>query len=201
MVHTDPAHMRTFALALAALCTVGCTTDQAAVIEATDAERVTVLGASDIVEVRVYGEPELSGVHQISPEGTVRLPLIGDVDVDQKTPDDAQKMIEGAYNERYLRNAQVSLLVKKFNSRRIYVLGQVKAPGNYEFDERMTLIAAIAKAGGTTRLSDGTRAVLTRGRGIEQKRMSVNVNDIERGRAADVELLPGDIVYVPESLF
>jgi protein involved in polysaccharide export with SLBB domain len=199
-MHTKALMRLAFPL-LIALGLVACATDQAAVIEATDAERVTVLGPSDLIEIRVYGEPELSGAHQISPEGTVRLALIGDIDVDGQTPDDAQRIIEQAYNEKYLKNAQVSLLVKKYNSRRIYVLGQVKSPGNYEFDERMTVIAAIAKAGGTTRLSDGNRAILTRGKGAEQKRMSISVTDIERGRASDVELLPGDIVYVPESMF
>lgn len=164
-------------------------------------EKVSVLGPSDLIEVRVFGEPELSGAHQVSPEGTVRMPLIGDVPVEGKTPDDVQHVIEEAYNAQYLKNAQVTVLVKKYNSRRIYVLGQVKNPGNYEFEERMTVIAAIAKAGGTTRLSDANRTVVSRGRGVEQKRMTVNVSDIQRGTAGDVELVPGDIVYVPESLF
>jgi polysaccharide export outer membrane protein len=170
-------------------------------VEATPEERVAVLGPMDEVEVRVFGEPELSGSHQVSLDGALRLPLIGDVHVDGKAPDAVQREIEAAYNERYLKNAQVNVLVKKYNSRRVYVLGQVKNPGNYDFEERMTVIAAIARAGGVTRLADANRTLLTRGRGDEQKRMSVDVGDIQRGQAPDVEIIPGDIIFVPEALF
>lgn len=159
-----------------------------------------VLGPGDVVEVRVFNEPELSGTHQVTPNGSIRLPLVGVVAAAGITPDELTVRIEQAYNERYLKNADVSLLVREFNSRKVYVLGQVAKPGQYPFDGKLTVIGAIARAGGTLKTADSNRALLTRGDDDgEQVRVVVEISAIERGQAPDVELLPGDIIYVPES--
>jgi protein involved in polysaccharide export with SLBB domain len=175
--------------------------DAPVVIEAEDREKTLVLGPSDVIEVRIYGETDLSGEHQVGVEGEVRLPLVGNVAIAGLSPDEAQRTIEEAYNRSYLKDAQVSVLVKAYNSRRIYVLGQVKSPGNYEYEPRMTVIAAIARAGGASKLANANGTVITRGKDENQTRLSAPVNDIQRGEAPDIELLPGDIVFVPESPF
>ena len=162
---------------------------------------VTMLGAGDVLEVRIYNEPELSGVHQIGSDGSVRLPLLGPVVLQGLSPEDATEKITAGYNSEFLQNAQVSVFVKEFNSRKVYVLGQVKNPGPYPFDEKMTIIAAIAKAGGTTRMADPNRTVVTRDKEGGQTRMNAMVGDIGKGEAPDLSLMPGDIVFVPESLF
>ncbi len=190
-------------LGLLLTCGLGCgsTPSGPLVLEAKDLEKTQVLGPNDVIEVRVYGEEDLSGTHQVGNEGEVRLPLVGDVVVGGLTPDEAQLEIERAYNGNFLKNAQVTVLVKEYNSRRVYVLGQVKKPGNYAYEPRMTVIAAIARAGGTERLADENSAVITRGKGEEQVRLAAPISDIQRGKAPDIELLPGDIVFVPESPF
>lgn len=171
-------------------------------IQVTSAEApVTMLGAGDVLEIRIYNEPELSGIHQVGSDGTVRLPLLGPVVVQGLSPEEATEKITAAYNSEFLQNAQVSVFVKEFNSRKVYVLGQVKNPGPYPFDEKMTIIAAIAKAGGTTRLADPNRTVVTRDKEGNQMRLNAMVGDIGRGEAPDLSLMPGDIVFVPESLF
>ncbi len=190
-------------LVLAVGLVSGCATspDAPTVVEAKDREKTQVLGPNDVIEVRVYGEDDLSGEHQVGAEGQVRLPLVGDVTVEGLTPDEAQAAIEEAYNGAYLKSAQVTVLVKAYNSRRVYVLGQVKQPGNYPYQPRMTVIGAIALAGGAGKLANENGTVITRGKGEEQVRLSAPVNDIQQGEAPDVELLPGDIVFVPESPF
>ena len=97
-----------------------------------DHEKVAVLGPSDIIEIKVYGEPELSGLHQVSADGTIRLPLVGSLRVEGNTPENVRQSFEERLNEDFLKNAQVNVIVKKYNSRRVYVVGQVKTPGNYE---------------------------------------------------------------------
>jgi protein involved in polysaccharide export with SLBB domain len=186
---------------LAGAATCSSTPDAPVVLEAKDREKTRVLGPSDIIEVRVYGEDDLSGEHQVGVSGEVRLPLVGNVMVEGLTPDETQRAIEKAYNGTFLKDAQVSVLVKAYNSRRIYVLGQVKSPGNYEYEPRMTVIAAIARAGGASKLANANGTVITRGKDEEQTRLRAPVNDIQRGEAPDIELLPGDIVFVPESPF
>ncbi len=198
-----PFNTSSIPVALAIGLVAGCATspDAPTVLEAKDREKTQILGPNDVIEVRVYGEQDLSGEHQVTAEGQVRLPLVGDISVDGLTPDEAQLAIEKAYNDAYLKSAQVTVLVKAYNSRRIYVLGEVKRPGNYPYEPRMTVIGAIALAGGAAKLANENGTVITRGKGEEQVRLSAPVNDIQQGEAPDVELLPGDIVFVPESPF
>jgi polysaccharide biosynthesis/export protein len=183
---------------------LGCQTPGGAATElraVKDSEKVAVLGPSDIIEIKVYGEPELSGLHQVAADGSIRLPLVGTLQVEGSTPESIRNNFEIRLNEKFLKDAQVNVVVKKYNSRRIYVVGQVKTPGNYEYETRMTVIGAVSRAGGTTRLANANQTILTRGQGLEQERIVIQLGDIRRGDATDIELLPGDIIYVPEALF
>ena len=160
-----------------------------------------VLGEGDVVEVHVFDELELSGTHQISSNGTVRLPLVGSLKISGLTPEAAAGCISEALQKGYLREPHVSVFVKEFNSRKVFVLGQVKTPGPYAFEENMTVIGAVAKAGGTSATAAANRTVVTRTKNGQQVRYISKVADIGRGEAKDIELQPGDIVFVPESLF
>jgi protein involved in polysaccharide export with SLBB domain len=160
-----------------------------------------MLGPGDVIEVRVYNEPELSGTHQISDNGTVRLPLVGVIEAAGVTPDQLTVRITHAYNERYLKDADVSLFVKEHTSRKVYVLGQVAKPGPYPFDGKMTIIDAVALAGGTTKLADANSTLITRDRDGKQVRVLVKVGSIGEGKAPDIALEPGDIIFVPETPF
>jgi len=159
------------------------------------------LGSRDVVEVRVFGEKELSGVHQISSNGTLRLPLVGIVKVSGLAPQEASELIAAKYGEKYLRNPEVSIFVKQFNSRKIYVLGEVGAPGSYAYEENMSLIAIIAKAGGITPLAAGNRTIITRIENGETHKLKAKVADMGTGDAGDIPVFPGDIIFVPQSLF
>lgn len=164
--------------------------------------RAEMLGPGDVVEVRIYNEPELSGTHQISDTGTIRLPLVGAVEAAGTTPDQLTVRITQAYNEKYLKDADVSLFVKAHTSRKVYVLGQVKSPGQYPFDGKMTIIDAVALAGGTTKLADANSTLITRESADgKQLRVIVRVASIGQGKEPDVELQPGDIIFVPETPF
>ncbi|MFZ9889951.1 MAG: polysaccharide biosynthesis/export family protein, partial [Myxococcota bacterium] len=134
-------------------------------------------------------------------QGAMSLPLVGEVNVDGLTPDEARAAIEAAYNRDYLKNAQITVLVRESTSRKVVVLGEVGKPGTYPYEERMSVIDAIARAGGTARLADVNRTVVTRTVDGTKHTMTVRVGDIRSGRAADVEVMPGDIVFVPELLF
>lgn len=160
-----------------------------------------VIGPSDVITVRVFGEPELSGDYRVESTGAVTLPLVGDVPIDGLTPDQARERIEAAYNAKYLRDANVTVLIKETNSRKVIVLGQVGKAGTYPYEERMTVIDAIARAGGTSKLADVNRTIITRTVDGKKVTLQARVGDIRSGRAPDVEVLPGDVVFVPELLF
>lgn len=179
-----------------------CAPPETAVLPPADIQRTEVLGAGDVVEVRIFNEPDLSGEHQISEGGAIRLPLVGSMQASGLTPDELTAKIAAAYNEHFLRNAEVSLFVKERNSLKVFVLGQVAKPGAVTVSNgRMTVIEAIAAAGGTTKLADASRALLTRDKDGKQVRVAVDVAAIGKGQAPDVALQPGDILFVPESIF
>lgn len=190
------------ALVLALLSGATCGLPSASELPPPDLEMTEVLGPGDVVEVRIFNEPDLSGVHQVSESGTIRMPLIGPVKVQGLTPDQLSASLTEAYNARYLKRAEVSLFVKERHSQKVFVLGQVGKPGPVPINTgRMTVIEAIALAGGTTKLADATRALLTREQAGKQVRVAVDVSAIGKGQAPDVELQPGDILFVPETLF
>ncbi|MCC7073383.1 MAG: polysaccharide biosynthesis/export family protein [Deltaproteobacteria bacterium] len=191
------------ALACAALALGGmtCGVPPASELPAPESAKADMLGPGDVVEVRIFNEPDLSGTHQVSDNGTIRLPLVGPVSASGMTPDQLTIKIAAAYNERYLKDAEVSLFVKEHNSRKIYVLGQVAKPGPYAFDGKMTVIDAVALAGGTTKLADADRTLITRDQNGKQMRVVVRVGAIGEGRSPDVPLQPGDIIFVPETPF
>jgi polysaccharide export outer membrane protein len=160
-----------------------------------------VIGPGDVMSVNIFGEPDLSGEHHVSTDGTIRLPLVGNLPVVGLTADEANDRVAAAYNAQFLKNAQVSIFIKAFNSRRVYVLGAVKKPGPVAYTDYMTVLAAVSMAGGPSRIADANRSMLTREQDGEKLRLRVPVADIGKGTAQDIELKPGDIIFVPESLF
>jgi polysaccharide export outer membrane protein len=161
----------------------------------------TVLGPSDVVDIRVFDEKELSGVYQINSDGTLRLPLVGVVKISGLAPDEAAQKIASEFGEKYLKNPQVIIFVQQFNSRKIYLLGEVKAPGPYTYEENMTVIAAVAKAGGTTAYAAANKTIVTRNVGGKLQKYTARVADMGRGDAGDLPIMPGDVIFVPQSLF
>ena len=145
---------------------------------------------------------EVLGTHEISEQGTIRLPLVGPILAAGLSPDELSTAIAVAYNGTYLKKAEVSLFIKERNSQKVFVLGQVGKPGPVPIaGRRITVIEAIAQAGGTGKLADAGRVVLTREKDGKQIRVTVDVGAIGKGLAPDVEMQPGDILFVPETLF
>jgi len=158
------------------------------------------LAIGDIVEVQVYNEPDLSGPHTIESNGKMRLPLIGDVDAAGQTLDALQTNVQAAYNTKFLKNGQVSIKLIESTTLTVYVLGEVARPGPYPFKGHMTLLHAIALAGGTTKLSDNGHMQLTRKDDKGEKVLVlVDFAAIRNGDKPDVEMQPGDVIFVPET--
>lgn len=108
------------------------------------------LGAGDLLDIVVLDVPELNRKVRIDGNGTIALPLIGEVSVESMTVDEASREIAKRYEESYLRNPQVSVLVEEYRSHQITVLGAVREPEVYAVQRQMTLVGALAMAGGVT---------------------------------------------------
>lgn len=159
------------------------------------------LGAGDVIEVRVYQEPELSGVYQVGRDGDVIFPLCKRVVVGGLSPNDAAEKLRACLSDGFMRNPQVSVLVKEYNSKKVFVFGEVQKPGTFVYEDGMSIVQAVTVAGGFTKTASQNSTSVTRRVKGQEVKIKVNVQDIALGKAPNFMLQPGDIVYVPESLF
>lgn len=161
---------------------------------------LTALGPGDVFEVRVFGEPDLTGVYRVASDGSINFPLVGKLEIDRLTASEVSDKISEALG-RYLRQPSVSVFVKEYNSKKVYVFGEVKKPGTFPYEERMNIIQAITLAGGFEKLANKNGISVTRVLDGREQRLQVPVKEIGEGKAPNFQLEPGDIVFVPESLF
>ena len=166
----------------------------------TDGTQGSVLGPGDIFVVRVFREKDLSGEFQVAQDGTVDYPLLGTLHVGGKTPSEVGKIIRDRLGKGFVKNPFVSVVVKSYKSKRVYVLGQVVRPGTLLFQDRMSVVQAIAQAGGFRKTARRNNVIVTRVTPSGKKRIVVPVESISEGAAPNFFLAPGDIIFVPESV-
>jgi protein involved in polysaccharide export with SLBB domain len=201
--------MRAVASALFLLALVACSPNQLQTPETRDPAVIDLgkhlymaatLGAGDIFEVRVYQDKELSGKYRVGPDGSIDFPLIGKVFVEAKTPSEVTEVLKAKLSEGYLKNPSVTVFVVEYSSKKVYVLGQVKRPGTYAFEEGMNVVQAITVANGFADHADENGTIITRIENGREKRYLVPVDQISKGLSSNFSLKPGDIVFVPESI-
>lgn len=161
----------------------------------------STLGSGDLLEVRVYQETDLSGAFRVSPEGLIDYPLCGKVSVLNMTSSKAADAITTCLKNGFLKNPQVTVLVREYTSKKIFVLGEISKPGTFPYEENMSIIQAVTLAGGFTKLAQKNGTSVTRLVSGQETRVRVPVADIEQGREKNFALQPGDIIFVPESFF
>lgn len=165
-------------------------------------DHLSFIGAGDKINIQVYNEKELSGVYQVSPEGYINFPFIGEIKVDGLNIFTLATKISSKLKEGYLKEPNVTVLVEEFVSKRIFVLGQVKKAGSFPIRRRMSVIEAISLAGGFTNLADLSNVVVTRkGSDGREKRFVVDIKSIVNGAKENFYLDAGDIVFVGERFF
>ena len=157
-------------------------------------------GPGDSFEIRVYGEPDLSGDFRVASDGTIDFPLVGKLRVEGQNASQLSATLSQQLS-RYIKQPDVSVFVKEFNSKKVFVFGEVKNPGTFPYEQGMNIIQAITMAGGFERLADQNGTFVTRVIEGKEERLQVPVKSIGKGDAANFALQPGDIVFVPETLF
>lgn len=173
------------------------------------AEAAYSLFARDVVTFAVYGEPDLTTQLRISGNGTINVPLLGDVKVAGLSLAAAERKIQEAYvrNEIFIR-PQVTLQVSEYSKKEISILGQVGRQGKVELpveSASLSIIDAITMAGGFTRIGRSEAVKVTRKNQTTdaEEVFTVNVEQMIAGRSKEAvfHVIPGDIVFVPERLF
>lgn len=162
-----------------------------------DASAFNLLGVGDQFELTVYREEELSGIYTVSDEGDIDFPLIGVVDVEGRTCRDVQNDVRDRLGAEFLRNPTVRCAVTELNSLRVIVTGEVNAPGRFPYADNLTVVEALALAGGVNENSSDERVIITREVNGETIDIDVPIRAILRGSAPNFRLWPNDIVTVP----
>jgi polysaccharide export outer membrane protein len=156
-----------------------------------------IIGPSDVLTVTVWKQPTLSGNLVVRPDGMVSLPLLGDVQASGTTPSHLADVIAIGLR-KYFVDPSVSVELTQMNSKKIYLLGEVQKPGPVDMTPGMTLLQAIASAGGPTDYAKKGKIYILRGEAGKQQRVPVHYKDALRGRGqANVALQPSDTIVVP----
>ena len=154
------------------------------------------LGPEDVIEVFVWKEPELSTTVVVRPDGRISLPLADELEASGKTAVELQQEITTRLG-KYVVQPVVNVMVKQVNSLKISVLGEVRKPDVYRIKNRLTVLDAIAMAGGFTDLARPNKVILLRNTSAGPQRIKVNIKQlVADGSGAPVYVQALDTVYV-----
>jgi polysaccharide biosynthesis/export protein len=176
----------------------------AAPLEASRADYDYVVGSGDTLSITVWRNPELSSNVPVRPDGKISTPLVDELVVQGKTPSQIARDVEAALG-KFVRDPVVTVVVTSFvgpYSEQIRVMGEAARPQFLAYKQKMTVMDVMIAAGGLTDFADGNRATIVRA-SEGNKRYSVRLQDlIKRGDiTANVEMLPGDILIIPQGWF
>lgn len=154
------------------------------------------LGPEDVIEVFVWKEPELTTTVTIRPDGRISLPLASELEASGKTAAELQQEITTRLS-KYVVQPVVNVMVKQVNSLKISVLGEVRRPDVYRIKNRVTVLDAIAMAGGFTDLARPNRVIVLRNTPAGPQRIKINIKQlVEDDSGAPLYLQTLDTVYV-----
>lgn len=163
------------------------------------------LQPTDVLKITVHEHPDLETVTRVTQDGYISFPLLGKVHVEGITVQELERQLKDDLEKDYLVSAQVIVFIETYHPRQVSVIGQVKEPGKFDLPEEkdITLLEAIAMAGGFTEDAEINGTKIIRDKDGEKETIKVRVKDItEKGeRDKDIKLEAGDLVIVPESFF
>jgi len=162
-------------------------------------ETFYTIGPQQKLEIEVVGSEDLSGTFLTDEDGHIRYPLLGKVEIGDKTPSEASRMIAEGLRGQFLLDPQVRVIPEDFPPPSISIGGQVKKPGFYPAIGKSTLMRAVNQAEGLTEFAEIEDVLVIRNVGGQKYIGLYNLKAIQRGNYPDPELYPNDIVTVGDS--
>lgn len=164
-----------------------------------------IIGPGDNLQVFVWRNPDLTSSVPVRPDGRISVPLIENVLASGKTPSELGDEIEGILEE-FVKDPKVTIIVTGFVgpfAEQIRIVGEASSPQAVPFRRDMTVLDAMILVGGLTEFAAGNRAVVVRKEDGVEKIYRVRLNDLLRNGdvSANVSLVPGDVIIIPESKF
>lgn len=163
------------------------------------------LGPLDNIQIFVWRSPELSTNVSIRPDGRISVPLIEDLKASGKTPTELAREIETNLG-KYVKDPLVTVIVSGFTGdleQQVRIIGQSKTPSAIAYKTGMTALDVMISVGGLQEYADGNNATLTRNTPEGKQTYSLRLDDLIRSGdiSANVPILPGDVIIIPESEF
>jgi polysaccharide export outer membrane protein len=164
-----------------------------------------LIGPGDNLTIFVWRNPEISGNFIVRPDGKVTTSLVEDIEVAGRTPTMLARQIEEEL-ARYINNPRVTVSVNNFSGplgEQVRVIGEATNPSAVNYTLHMTLLDLMIQVGGLTEFANGNNAKLIRVINGKQETFSVRIDDlVKQGDISEnVDILPGDIVIIPEAWF
>jgi polysaccharide export outer membrane protein len=162
------------------------------------------LSGADLLEITVFGQQNLDRTVRLSQAGTITFPLVGSVRLGGLTTAAGEAALAASLSE-YVRDPQVTIFVKEYGNKTVFVFGQVGKPGAVALpvETPLTVLGAVSEAGGFTRIAAPDRTRVIRQVDGRSQTFVIDVSAITKHGENDKDmiLLPNDIVFVPESMF
>ncbi len=169
------------------------------------------VGAQDVLTVTVYDQADLSGKFKVEADGAFTFPLVGRVPAAGQTLHTIEAELTKRLSDGYLKNPQVTVAVETYQSQRIFILGEVRAPGSYTLSGDMTLIEALSRAGSTTPAASDQILIVRPAPGkatgptlpdlaSDSTVLKINIRDLQEGDLTkNAALRDGDTIVVPKA--
>lgn len=156
------------------------------------------IGREDVLDVAVWRDADLSRTLPVRPDGFISLPMVGEVRAEGRTPTELSDEIREALKP-YVQEPRVTVVVREVNSSRVFITGEVAHPGAYPLRGRVSILQAIALAGGFTDFADRDGILVLRRSGSDGSTISVSYNDLVDAPEKNEPLMlrPGDTIVVP----
>jgi polysaccharide export outer membrane protein len=156
------------------------------------------IGSEDVINIAVWKEPDFSSTVPVRPDGKVSVALIGDVQVAGKTPTQLAEDLT-VLLKKYIAEPRVTVMVTTMNSRKAFMLGEVNRPGPILMTPEMTVLQAIAAAGGPTVYANSKKIYVLRTENGKQSKLPFNYKEAVKGNSPEQNIIlkPGDTIVVP----
>jgi polysaccharide export outer membrane protein len=155
------------------------------------------IGPKDLLEITVFGLPELNQTVRVSEDGSITMSLLGRVEVSGLTAQELEKKLASILDKQFTKEARVTVFIKEYQ--KVSVIGAVGRPGMYELVGPTTLLQVIAQAGGLTAQAMNELFVYRLGKDGKQTRIAIKVEElmINSNQDLNIELQPKDVVTIP----